>query len=293
MRSRRSDLAGGADLLRARRQGEAHPGFVGPGALDGRRHSGRPCRVSGCSSSRGSFAAERCCPSTIRTSRRRSRMSHTDPPSPRLRRDWRPGRLIRTPKSRHEHTRRRRAARSSALPSDLCRGHRTWSSSLMYASVLVLRSDQAAKNDPAVVPAGAAGRSQMPRTTAGNPSSASVRVRSSSSTSRPCWQSSARWRQRRLAIVRLGRREVRDGAHPDLRSQEADPAARPAGARRRGGRSVARDAACRLRRILERPDDHAPAGRSGRSRAGTSSGQLTEARAPAPEQATRQATIGQ
>ena len=85
--SGRSDLAGGADVL-ARLDGRGASRLLGPGALDGHRAFPSAWRVSGCSCLRGSCAVERCCRPTIRTSRRRSRMSHTETPHDDSRMAW-------------------------------------------------------------------------------------------------------------------------------------------------------------------------------------------------------------
>ena len=92
---------------------------------------------------------------------------------------------------------------------------------------------QAAKKDPAVSPL-ARPPVQMPRSTAGNPVFGQGQGASAPDpASRACWRSSVRWRQDVARIVRMGRREVRDRAHPDLGSQEVDPPAGTAGPCRR------------------------------------------------------------
>ena len=197
-------------------------------------------------------------------------MSHTDPPPPkgfgetgRLRTTtteaWTPGRRVRDG--------RRRPAPDRRLCRGLVRGHRGGLRPDVR-SVLVLRP-----------PSGEEGPSRLP---AGTTPGADAAVHCGQPSLRTGSRSSAPHARAERAgeaasdgagrprIVRMGRREVRDRANPDLGSQEVDPPAGTPGPCRRGG-PVARYSPCRLWRILERPDDHAPAS-SGRNRAGTTSG---------------------
>ena len=97
---------------------------------------------------------------------------------------------------------------------------------------------QAAKKDPAVSPL-ARPPVQMPRSTAGNPvfgqgQGPQLLTHEPSVLAKQRADGAGRPR-----IVRMGRREVRDRANPDLGSQEVDPPAGTPGPCRRGG-SVAR-----------------------------------------------------
>ena len=182
-----------------------------PHPLDGYRAAGGPRWACGCSCSHASCAAGRCCRSTIRSSRRRSRMTPTDP-----RRHASRQCPVEQPGSRPRGHRRRRPHDSEfgvglAVIGVVC--------AVIVWAVFGVLERQAAARDPQMSPLAAACRAVAGR-------AASRDERACRACEVPCGgDESARW-------LRLDQSARRCGAHADRRSQEAARPARPAGARR-------------------------------------------------------------